>query len=155
MIVARGRDLTPSDRAQEGTLNSKDRVLAALEDGPAYPDEVVEATGLSRSTVKNAITTLKKIGRVEVTGEAQGQMEQVRLVAAVALPIKGKAAKATSENTVAALLREPPQWLSGQVAVYRKDPERHLAALTHAIAHHLGQAPGKTRYEIRKFFEAA
>jgi hypothetical protein len=67
MIVASTRELTPADRAQEATLNAEDRVVAALEDGSAYPDELVEATGLARSTVKNKINALKKAGRVETT----------------------------------------------------------------------------------------
>jgi predicted Rossmann fold nucleotide-binding protein DprA/Smf involved in DNA uptake len=67
MIVTSTRDLTPADRAQEATLNAEDRVVAALEDGSAYPDALVEATGLARSTVKNKINALKKAGRVETT----------------------------------------------------------------------------------------
>jgi len=156
MIVASTRELTPSDRAQETTLNSKDRVLAALEDGTAYPDELVETTALTRSTVKNAITALKKTGQVEITGEVQGQMERVRLVAPAARPIKGKAAKATPQeppllvpsspppgvsddgenepHTVAGFFANPPGWLPGQLEVYRQDPDRHLKPLCAAVA---------------------
>jgi hypothetical protein len=153
MILASTRDLTPSDRAQEATLNSKDRVRAALEDGPAYPDELVETTGLTRSTVKNAITALKKAAIVEITGEIQGQMERVQLVAPAARPIKGKAAKATpdevslsphlprgsdsddtSNPTVSSLFANPPDWLVKQLGVYRKDPEKHLKPLCAAVA---------------------
>jgi hypothetical protein len=62
MIIASTRDLTPADLAQEATLNAEDRVVAALEDGPAYPDEITETTGLAHSTVKNKINVLKKAG---------------------------------------------------------------------------------------------
>jgi hypothetical protein len=62
-IIASTRDLTPADLAQEVTLNAEDRVVAALEDGPAYPDEIAEATDLARGTVKNKITALKRAGR--------------------------------------------------------------------------------------------
>jgi len=160
MIVASRRDLTPSDRAQETTLNSKDRVLAALEDGPAYPDELVETTALTRSTVKNAITALKKAGQVEITGEVQGQMERVRLVAPAARPIKGKATRATplqsahsnpdlmsssphhtggsddddTSKAVAGLFANPPDWLPKQLKVYRENPELHLKPLCTAVA---------------------
>ncbi len=96
-ITASVRELTPADRAQESTLNSKERVVAALEDGPAYPDELVESTGLTRGTVKNAITALKRAGVAEVTGETRGQMEQVQLAAPAARPIKGNAASATND----------------------------------------------------------
>jgi hypothetical protein len=155
MILATTRDLTPSDRAQEMTLNSKDRVKAALEDGPAYPDELAEITGLSRSTVKNAVTALKKSREVEITGEVQGQMEQVQLAASAALPYIEKAAKAgtsddkvplsptphegsdsddTNNMTVAGLFANPPEWLPRQLEVYREDPERHFEPLCVAVA---------------------
>lgn len=99
-ITASVRELASADRAQEATLNSKDRVVAALEDGPAYPDDLVEATGLARGTVKNAITTLKKAEQVETTGEVRGQMERVRLVAPAARPIKGSASSAAEAPNV-------------------------------------------------------
>jgi hypothetical protein len=147
------RDLTPSDRAQEGTLNAEERVLAALEDGPAYTDELVETTGLARGTVKNKITALKKAGRVEPTGEIRSQMEQVRLVSLAALPIRGSAASDTSEEepkntqakgwiaekeqqpaTVAEFFANPPGWLPTQLKVYREDPDRHLNPLCATVA---------------------
>jgi DNA-binding transcriptional ArsR family regulator len=162
MILASTRELTPSDRAQETTLNSKDRVRAALEDDPAYPDELVETTGLTRSTVKNAITALKKAGVVEITGEVQGQMERVRLVAPAARPYIGKAAKATvrmpaspaappalpieesaasatpdegkDTGTVADFFANPPRWLPTQLRICRENPDRHLRSLSSAIA---------------------
>jgi hypothetical protein len=135
MIVASTRDLTPADRAQETTLNAEDRVAAALEDGPAYPDEIAEITMLARGTVKNKITALKKAGRVETTGEIRNQMERVRLAAPRHRPIKGSAASATPDtSTVAALFANPPEWLPKQLAVYRKDPERHLKPLCATVA---------------------
>ena len=81
MIVASMRELTPADLAQEATLNVEGRVVAALEDGPAYPDEIVEATGLARGTLRNKVTALKKAGRVETTREIKNQMQRVRPVA--------------------------------------------------------------------------
>jgi hypothetical protein len=144
MICAQTRELTPSDRAQEITLNSKDRVRAALEDGPAYPDELVETTGLTRSTVKNAITALKKAGVALITGETRNQMEQVALVAR---PIKEKATRATPKeppllvsddhidpSTVAGFFANPPSWLPTQLAKYRENPELHLKPLCSAVA---------------------
>ena len=135
MIVASTRDLTPADRAQETTLNAEDRVVAALEDGPAYPDEITETTGLARSTVKNKINALKKAGRVETTGEIRGQMEQVQLVDSRTRPIKEKSAKSTPDtSTVAGFFADPPEWLPRQLEVYRKDPARHLKPLCATVA---------------------
>lgn len=73
-------DLSASELAAEEMLNSTDRVRLALRDGPAFPDEIAEATGLARKTVKNAVTKLKKGGGVEETGEAKGLSRQVRIV---------------------------------------------------------------------------
>jgi hypothetical protein len=135
MIVASTRNLTPTDLAQETTLNAEDRVCAALEDGPAYPDEISETAGLARGTVKNKITALKKAGRVETTGEIRSQMEQVQLVAPRHRPIKGSAASATPDtSTVAGLFANPPDWLVTQLGVYRKNPGRHLKPLCAAVA---------------------
>jgi DNA-binding transcriptional ArsR family regulator len=135
MIVASTRDLTPADRAQETTLNAEDRVVAALEDGPAYPDEITETTGLARSTVKNKINALKKAGRVETTGEIRGQMEQVQLVDSGTRPMKEKSAKsAPDSSTVAGLFADPPDWLPGQLEKCREDPDRHLGPLCTAVA---------------------
>jgi DNA-binding transcriptional ArsR family regulator len=135
MIVASTRDLAPADRAQEATLNAEDRVVAALEDGPAYPDEIADTTGLARGTVKNKITALKKAGRVETTREIRSQMEQVRLVAPRHRPIKGSAVSATHDkSTVAGLFADPPDWLVTQLKVYRKNPARHKKPLCAAVA---------------------
>jgi hypothetical protein len=135
MIVASTRELTPTDLAQETTLNAEDRVVAALEDGPAYPDEIAETTGLARGTVKNKITVLKREGRVETTGEIRSQMERVRLVAPRHRPIKGSAASATPDtSTVAGLFASPPAWLARQLEVYREAPARHLTPLCASVA---------------------
>jgi hypothetical protein len=136
-IIARTRELTPADLAQEQTLNAVARVRAALEDGPAYPDEIAEVTGLSGGTVKNSITTLKKTGEVEITGETNGRMEQVRLSASSARPIKdsaGAADKSPKPATVAEFFAVPPFWLSQQLEVYHQDPERHFEPLCTAVA---------------------
>jgi hypothetical protein len=50
-----------------------------LEQGPAYPWEIAEFTGLAVKTVKNTLTGLRKQSVVEATGESEGRMEQVRL----------------------------------------------------------------------------
>jgi DNA-binding transcriptional ArsR family regulator len=137
-ISASVRELTPADRAQETTLNSKDRVVAALEDGPSYPDELVEATGLTRGTIKNAITALKRAGVVETTGEARGQMEEVQLVAPAARPIKKSATSAARdlapEQRIMSMLASPPGWLATQLEKCRQDPERYFDPTCAAIA---------------------
>jgi len=79
-ITVSPEKLDPADLAEEGTLNSTDRVRLALEDGPAYPVQIAEATGLAVKTVKNALTKLRKAGEVEATGNVEHQAEEVSLV---------------------------------------------------------------------------
>jgi hypothetical protein len=71
--------LKASDLAEEATLTAPERVKLALEDGPAYPWEIAETTGVQLKTVKNVLTGLRKQGVVEPTGATEGQAEQVRL----------------------------------------------------------------------------
>jgi hypothetical protein len=72
-------ELDASELAEEATLNATDRVKLALENGPAYPWEIAEHTGLALKTVKNVLTGLRKQGVVESTGEVENRTEQVRL----------------------------------------------------------------------------
>lgn len=72
-------DLTSDELAEEGTLNVADRILHALEGGPAFPDELAAAIGAEKSTVKNRLSALRKVGKVEDTGEVRDRSHQVRL----------------------------------------------------------------------------
>ena len=74
-------ELDAADLAEEGTLNATDRVKLALEEGPAYPLEIAEVTGMPPKTVKNSLTKLRNSRKVESTGERnQNGAKQVRLV---------------------------------------------------------------------------
>lgn len=73
-------ELQASELAEEATLTATERVKLVLEDGPTYPWEVAEATGIPLKTVKNTLTGLRKQGVVEPTGEVEGRTEQVRLI---------------------------------------------------------------------------
>jgi hypothetical protein len=73
-------ELKASELAEEeATLTAPERVRLALEDGPAYPWEISEITGIPLKTVKNVLTGLRKQGVVETTGQTEGQAQQVRL----------------------------------------------------------------------------
>jgi hypothetical protein len=78
-VSLEGVELDASELAEEATLNSTDRVKLAMEDGPAYPWEIAEKTGLALKTVKNALTGLRKQEVVEPTGEVENRTERVRL----------------------------------------------------------------------------
>jgi AAA domain len=72
-------ELDASELAEEATLNATDRVKLTLQNGPAYPWEIAESTGLAVKTVKNVLTGLRKQGVVEPTGEVENRTQQVRL----------------------------------------------------------------------------
>lgn len=74
-------ELDAAELAGEGTLNAADRIALALEDGPAFPSELAEATGINAKTVSNTLTRLRRQGTVVSTGNKEGRAEQVRLVA--------------------------------------------------------------------------
>src|SRR5215203_393169 len=103
-------ELEAAELAEEATLNATDRVKLALEDGPAYPWEVAEATGIPLKTVKNALTGLRKQGLVQPTGEIENRTERVQLsVPASLAPIRdgdGDGTKPDGENPQDGLLEE-------------------------------------------------
>jgi hypothetical protein len=78
-VTLEAAELKAAELAEEATLTAPDRVKLALEDGPAYPWEIAETTGVQLKTVKNVLTGLRKQGVVEPTGQTEGQAEQVRL----------------------------------------------------------------------------
>jgi hypothetical protein len=80
-------ELDASELAEEATLNATDRVKLALENGPAYPWEIAEHTGLAVKTVKNVLTGLRKQGVVEPTGEVENRTERVRLTVPASLSL--------------------------------------------------------------------
>lgn len=75
-------ELDQEELRSERTLNSTDRVLLALADGPAYPHDLAEATELKLGTVKNVLTRLRREGLVEDSGNTDGQSREVRPTAA-------------------------------------------------------------------------
>ena len=88
-VSLRAVDLDPAQMAEETTLTAPERVKLALQDGPLYPSEIVEATDVPAKTVKNSLTGLRKQGTVEPTGEKEGREERVRLIVPTSLSLKG------------------------------------------------------------------
>ncbi len=100
-------ELAAAELAQEATLNATDRVKLALEQGPAYPWEIAEFTGLAVKTVKNALTGLRKQGLVEPTGEIESRTEQVQLSVPASLhPIGDKDGDGTKPDHTSEDLKE-------------------------------------------------
>ena len=78
-ITMQREELEEEELREERTLNSSDRVLLALRDGPTYPNDLVEPTGVKLGSVKNALTGLRREGLIEDTGNQHGQAREVRL----------------------------------------------------------------------------
>ncbi|MDP8899712.1 MAG: AAA family ATPase [Actinomycetota bacterium] len=70
-------DLNPQIVSAEPS--TADLVMDALEGGPKFPDELSDLLNAGRQRVKNALSSLRKQGKVENTGERRGQSRQVRL----------------------------------------------------------------------------
>jgi hypothetical protein len=97
-------ELKAAELAEEATLTATERVKLALEDGPAYPWEIAETTGVPLKTVKNTLTGLRRQGVVEPTGEVEGRAEQVRLSVPSSQPYKGRDDGTMDQSQI---MREP------------------------------------------------
>ena len=110
-VVLAPVELEAAELAEEATLNAADRVRLALEQGPAYPWEIAEFTGLAVKTVKNTLSGLRKQGLVEPTGVTENRTEQVRLSVPASLAYKrdgdGDGTKSDDEDAQENSLEEP------------------------------------------------
>lgn len=84
-ITVEPDELTQADLAEEQQVPVIKRILTELEDGPKYPQELADVLGVEVGTVKNRLSTLRKAGKIEDTGEKHGQSRQVSLVS---LPLR-------------------------------------------------------------------
>jgi AAA domain len=98
-------ELEATDLAEEATLTAPERIKLALRDGPLYPSEIAETTGMPTKTVKNSLTGLRKQGAVEPTGEKEGREEQVRIIVPTSLSLKGDG---TRDNSATPLSSDAP-----------------------------------------------
>jgi hypothetical protein len=72
-------ELSHGELAEEGTMNVSDRILHALEEGSAYPEDLAATVDANHRTVKSRLTELRKAGKVEDTGEVRNRSHEVRL----------------------------------------------------------------------------
>jgi DNA-binding MarR family transcriptional regulator len=151
------QELEEEELREEKSLNATDRILLTLLDGPAYPGDLEDKTGI-RGT-RNVLTRLRKLSLIEETGaeEETGGRRSLE----VKLTDKGRARARkiasptssssrhppkesgddeevsganTSPATVSELFADPPAWLPTQLAVYREDPDRHFEPLCNSVA---------------------
>jgi len=101
-------ELGATDLAEEATLTAPERVKLALQDGPLYPSEIAETTGMPAKTVKNSLTGLRKQGAVEPTGEKENREEQVRIIVPASLSLKGDGTRDDSARALSPVPSERP-----------------------------------------------
>jgi hypothetical protein len=95
-------ELEATDLAEEATLTAPERIKLALQDGPLYPSEIAETTGMPTKTVKNSLTGLRKHGVVEPTGEKENREEKVRIIVPTSLSLKGDGTRDDSARPLSA-----------------------------------------------------
>jgi hypothetical protein len=132
--------------------SKKEQVCAAVEElGRATAETVHTATGINLKTVRNAISELVEEGELADTNEKEGRS---RIVVPGSRTTKGMGTgtnqsqrppildEGADYQTVADLFANPPDWLPGQLNVYRENPERHFEPLCVAVAAALDDAGG-------------
>ncbi len=80
--ISIGREeLGAEDLSEERVLNTSDRILLAVYDGPRYPEDFYSQSvwGVEMPTVKNNISKLRKDGLVRDTGNREGQSREIEL----------------------------------------------------------------------------
>jgi hypothetical protein len=112
-----------------------DRILAALEIGPAAVADLERLTGAAQGTIYNNLSRMMKTNppQVEEAGY-KGRSKFYRLFSSSGEPLGASEMMKTSPTTVAGLFANPPDWLPAQLAVYRENPERHINPLCVAVA---------------------
>jgi DNA-binding transcriptional ArsR family regulator len=78
-ISVEREELGAEDLSEERVLNTSDRVLLALYDGPRYPEGFYSQSvwGVKMPTVENSISKLRKDGLVRDTGNREGQSREI------------------------------------------------------------------------------
>jgi len=154
-------ELDPAQMAEEATLTAPERIRLVLQDGPLYPTEISDATGVPLKTVKNSLTGLRKQGTIEATGEKEGREERVGLSVPTSQSLKADGTRDDEAGTlptrespigvlaadgprtrpadVRELLSKPPGWLQNQMNHCRKQgsPNGQLKALAVSVASEL------------------
>ncbi|MDP9477673.1 MAG: AAA family ATPase [Actinomycetota bacterium] len=140
-VAMRHRTLEKDEIADEDSLSAIDKVRLALKDGPAYPDELENVTGLALGTVKNALTKLRKKGEIGDTGKTNEKgATQVTLLSSPSSPSSplsdddsDTGGNDGEDDPVTAYLNDPPRDLVGQLGMCREN-ERLIKPTCSAIA---------------------
>jgi len=122
-------ELDDTDRAAEETVSARDRVLAALrtveEAGPAELTELCQS--LKITTIRKTLSELRneEPPLIENTENFEGRAHKVRLTvtAPYRSTVRVRQDDTPDTSTVAGLVANPPDWLPGQLDVYRQ-PKR-------------------------------
>jgi DNA-binding transcriptional ArsR family regulator len=124
-------ELPDEELMEENNTPVRDRILAALKLEAATNKELQELTGASQGTLRNKLSEL--MGEGLLTAD-EGRPKKYSLVSSSPTMYIGSDSDDTSNPTVSGLFANPPGWLTSQLKVYRRDPERHFRPLCAAVA---------------------
>jgi hypothetical protein len=123
--------LPDEELLEEESRPVKERVLIALRLEGATNKQLQQITGASEGTIRNKLSELRTDGLITDDGRRPATYN---LVSSSPEHPRGSDSDDTSNPSVSSLFVNPPDWLPGQVAKYRENPERHIAPLCAAVA---------------------
>jgi hypothetical protein len=147
-------DLPDEELLEEESRPVKERILVALRLEGATNKQLQQITGATEGTVRNKLSELRADGAITDDGKRPATYNLAS--SSPPHPRGDDGDDASSPTTVAGLFANPPGWLSGQLRVYRGDPDRHIGPLCSAVAAAvLGDGAGgdKVRAEVEKELE--
>jgi hypothetical protein len=128
-------DLPDEELLEEESKPVGGRILAALGIEPYSVADLERLTGAAQGTVYNNLSRLMKTDppQVEEAGY-KGRSKLYRLFSSSPETLRESEVMKTSPTTVSELFASPPLWLSKQVDVYRRDPDRQIKPLCSSVA---------------------
>jgi hypothetical protein len=150
-------DLPDEELLEEESKPVGERILAALGIEPYSVADLERLTGAAQGTVYNNLSRLMKTDppQVEEAGY-KGRSKLYRLFSSSPETLRESEVMKTSPTTVSELFASPPLWLSKQVDVYRRDPDRHIEPLCSSVAAAVlgdGTRGAAVRAEVEKELE--
>jgi hypothetical protein len=176
-ITTKAETIEEAEKAGEETVSSRDRVLAAVKNGPLTVKDLLESTGLSTGTVRNRLSELVPdiLDTIALDGRTKvyGYPDAIKNLSSPADPYRdsdddyrsakqetptsfnlpsGEAAMLSELKGLEDFLENPPNWFQKQAAacVQEGTPERLVNPLANAVAEHLYNDPaGGGRYGLQ------
>jgi DNA-binding transcriptional ArsR family regulator len=125
-------ELPDEELVDEESRPVKERIIAALRLEGATIKQLVQITGATEGTIRNKLSELRTDGLITDNGRRPATYQLV----SSSPSCTGDVSDDDTNNLdgVAALFANPPSWLTSQLEVYRRDPDRHLKPLCSVVA---------------------